>query len=101
MRGSKNRDRHLSRPLRPFLDPWWPFLHVMQRCRQSLSASGAARMVFIENIIKPANVCSLLTNPLKVLKSAIGTANVCQFVYMATKMPFCGSLYPYVLTLLR
>ena len=48
----------------------------------------------LKSAIKTAKVCSLLTNPPKVLKSAIKTAKVWQFVYVATKLPPCGSLYP-------
>ena len=43
--------------------------------------------------IKTVKVCSLLTNPPEMLKSAIKTAKVWQFVYVATKLPPCGSFY--------
>ena len=36
----------------------------------------------------------MLTNPPEMLKSAIKTAKVWQFVYVATKLQRSGSLYP-------
>ena len=44
----------------------------------------------LKSAIKTAKVCSLLSNPFRVLKNAVKTAEVWQFVYVATKLAFRG-----------
>ena len=75
---------------------WVTVILCHQNCQgwQFVSRPWYFVVFLLKSAIKTAKVCSLLTNSLKVLKSAIKTAKVWQFVYVATKLPSCGSLYP-------
>ena len=59
-----------------------------------MSYLGNWFVYLLKCVIKTAKICILLTNHLKVLKSVVKNAEIWQFVYVATKLPSCGSLNP-------